>query len=101
MRMRRPREQPMRTTTMNISLPETLKEYVKERVAEEPYSNPSDYIGMLIREDQKRHAEQKLEQLLLEGLRSGEATSVTPGDFEAIRGEVRAHVAKRQQHRKA
>jgi antitoxin ParD1/3/4 len=91
----------MRTTTMNISLPETLKEYVEERVTEEHYSNPSDYIRTLIREDQKRRAEQTLERLLLEGLGSGEATRVTPGEFEAIRGEVRAQVAKRRQDRKA
>ena len=47
----------MNTTTMPISLPEPLKEYVKERVAEEHYSNPSDYIRALIREDQKRREE--------------------------------------------
>jgi uncharacterized protein YfaP (DUF2135 family)/Arc/MetJ-type ribon-helix-helix transcriptional regulator len=41
---------------MNISLPNSLKEYVKGRVnKEERYSTPSDYVRSLIREGQKRH----------------------------------------------
>ena len=39
---------------MNVSLPETLKDYVQERVAEGTFSNPSDYVRALIREDMKR-----------------------------------------------
>ena len=31
-----------------------MKEYVKERVEEKHYSNPSDYVRTLIRDDQKR-----------------------------------------------
>lgn len=66
-------------TTLHISLPETLKQYVKERVDEEHFSNPSDYIRVLIRADQKRRDEKKLEQMLLEGLASGQGlTSGTP-----------------------
>ena len=85
----------MATTSLNISLPEALKEFVHERVAEKAYSNPSDYIRTLIREDQKRRAEEKLEDLLLEGLASGEPR---PYDFEGIRREVRRRLAaeKRQ-----
>jgi len=50
---------PMSTTSMNISLPESLKDFVKERVEEEHYSNPSDYVRALIREDQKHRDELK------------------------------------------
>ena len=70
----------MATTSLNISLPEALKEFVHERVAEKAYSNPSDYVRALIREDQRRRAEEKLEQLLLEGLESGPPQPVTPED---------------------
>jgi antitoxin ParD1/3/4 len=58
----------MSTATMNISLPDALKEYVKERVDEERYSTPSDYIRALIREERKRRDEKKLEQMLLREL---------------------------------
>jgi Arc/MetJ-type ribon-helix-helix transcriptional regulator len=35
----------MSTATMNVSLPNSLKEYVKGRVnKEERYSTPSDYV---------------------------------------------------------
>jgi antitoxin ParD1/3/4 len=68
-------------TSMNVSLPETLKEYVQERVAEGLYSNPSDYVRALIRTDMKRRAREELEALLLEGLNSGEQ-EVTP-DYQA------------------
>ena len=39
----------MANTSMNVSLPETLKEYVEERVAGGIYSNPSDFVRSLIR----------------------------------------------------
>jgi antitoxin ParD1/3/4 len=86
----------MTTTSLNISLPEALKEFVHERVAEKAYSNPSDYIRALIREDQKRRAEEKLEQLLIEGLESGPPQPVTAEDWQAIRREVREGLAQRQ-----
>ena len=72
-------------TSMNVSLPETLKEYVQERVSEGRYSNPSDYVRSLIREDMHRHAERQLETLLLEGLNSGPAK---PVEWDAIRKEA-------------
>jgi Arc/MetJ-type ribon-helix-helix transcriptional regulator len=42
---------------------------VKERASE--FGNVSDYIRTLIREDQKRKDEEKLEKLLLDGVASG------------------------------
>ena len=67
-----------------------------KRIAEDSYSNPSDYVRALIREDQKRQAEQQLEALLLEGLRSGDAAEVTAEDWAAIRREVRERIAARR-----
>ncbi len=63
--------------TLNISLPEGMKIFVEEQVKEgESYTSASDYIRALIREDQKRKAEARLEALLLEGLDSGEPIKV-------------------------
>ena len=39
---------------MNISLPGTLKGYIKERMEEEHYDNASDYIRAIIREERRR-----------------------------------------------
>ena len=61
----------MATTTMNISLPESMKTFVDERL--ENYGSASEYVRDLIRGDQKRLEEEKLERLLLQRLRGPEA----------------------------
>ncbi len=63
--------------TMNIALPESMKHFVQERVAEGGYSSVSEYVRELIRADQKRKAEDRIDALLLEGLDSGESIAVT------------------------
>ncbi len=57
--------------TMNISLPDPLKDFVDNQVREQGYSTSSEYIRELIRNDQIRRAEQRLTALILEGLESG------------------------------
>ena len=58
-------------TSLNISLPETLKKFVEEQTEQCGYSTPSEYVRQLLREDRKRRAEEKLEALLLAGLNTG------------------------------
>jgi len=77
---------------MNISLPESLKEFVDGQVASGRYSSVSEYIRELIREDEKRKAQERLEMLLLEGL-EGEESALSDDDWVAIRKEARARVA--------
>ncbi len=86
----------MTNTSMNVSLPETLKAYVQERVAEGIYSNPSDYVRALIRTDMKRRGREELEALLLEGLNSGEPHEVTPEYLAARRREVEEIIARKR-----
>ena len=62
--------------TMNIALPESMKEFVQERVSEGGYSSVSEYVRELIRADQRLRAEERIDALLLEGLDSGEPTPV-------------------------
>jgi antitoxin ParD1/3/4 len=58
--------------TMNISLPDKLKDFVEERVAEGRYSNASDFMRDLIRKDQERQAAvSEIQQALDEGEASG------------------------------
>lgn len=71
---------------MNISLPEALKRFVKERSKTANYSNPSDYVRSLIREDQRRLAAQGLlDELLAKNLASSPAAS--PEQLEKLRGQ--------------
>jgi antitoxin ParD1/3/4 len=53
--------------TMNISLPDSLKSFVDEQVAERGYGTSSEYVRELIRADQDR---QRLRKLLLDGAAS-------------------------------
>jgi antitoxin ParD1/3/4 len=86
----------MSTTTMNISLPASLKEYVKGRIDEERYSTPSDYVRSLIREDQKKHTEDILERLLLDGLRSGPGIRMNPKEWKKLWVEVDAEIKNKK-----
>ena len=61
---------------MNVSLPEELKAYV-EAQSRNGYSTPSEYVRELIRNDQKRRALDRLDEMLLAGLDSGDPI---PGD---------------------
>ena len=62
--------------TMNIALPESMKQFVQERVTDGGYSSTSEYVRELIRPDQRRKAEERIDALLLEGLDSGEPIPV-------------------------
>ena len=81
--------------TMNISLPEPLKEFVEEQVSSGRYGSVSEYVRELVREDEKRRARERLESLLLEGLESGAPVEMTYQDWEDIRREALARVKTR------
>jgi antitoxin ParD1/3/4 len=81
--------------TMNISLPEPLKEFVDAQIAAGRYSSVSEYIRGLIRQDERRKAEERLDVLLREGLES-EESELTHLDFEHIRKEALAQLKARK-----
>jgi antitoxin ParD1/3/4 len=70
--------------SVNISLPDPLKQFVDAQIAQGRYSSVSEYVRELIRADEKRKAEERLETLLLEGLQ-GEEAEFTHEDWQAIR----------------
>jgi antitoxin ParD1/3/4 len=72
--------------TMNISLPDQLKEFVEDQVESGRYKSVSDYVSDLIQNDERRAAQDRVEALLLEGL-EGESTEMTRQDWEDIRAE--------------
>jgi antitoxin ParD1/3/4 len=78
----------MSMASLNISLPQSLKDYVEQRVESGGYSTPSEYVRELLRQDQDRQAEQKLEALLLAGLNSGDPIEITPEYWENKRRQL-------------
>jgi antitoxin ParD1/3/4 len=86
----------MDLTSLNISLPRSLKDYVENQVRDSGYSTPSEYVRSLLREDQKRRAQEKIEALLLEGIESGKPIEITPEYWETKRSQlVERHNRKR------
>lgn len=85
----------MALASLNISLPQSLKDYVEHQVVEGGYSTPGEYLRELLRQDQTRRAELKLESLLLEGLNSGQPIEVTPEYWEKKRLQLTERYAKK------
>jgi antitoxin ParD1/3/4 len=86
-------------TSMNVSLPEALKEYV-EAQTKNGYATPSEYVRELIREDQKRRAKAKLDALLLEGLNSGDPIPADAKFWADLRKEAWSKLESRKKARK-
>jgi antitoxin ParD1/3/4 len=81
--------------TMNIFLTEPLKQFVDTQVAERGYNTASEYVRALIRADQKRKVQEKLEALLREGLESRDTKELTTENWANIRRTVRERLAQR------
>ena len=78
------------TTSLHISLPEALKEYVVRRVEEGAYSNPSEFVRELIRADRERCEQRKaLIRDLEAGLDQAERGEVVDADEAFARLEAR------------
>ena len=82
--------------TMNISLPDPMKQFVEEQVSAGAYSSASEYVRELVPADQKRHAKEQLEQILLNAINSGDPIDVTPEMVEEVRQRLRARAAQRK-----
>ena len=77
------------STSLNVSLPKTLRSFVDERVSSSAYTSASEYVRELIRKDcEQRAAQGRLDEMLLEGLTSGPAAEWTEDDWAAIRERV-------------
>jgi antitoxin ParD1/3/4 len=82
--------------TMNISLPDPMKQYVEDQVAAGDYSSASEYMRELVRADQKRNAKEQLDQTLLQLLREGDPREATPEFWATLRDELGKRSKARQ-----
>lgn len=72
-------------STMNISLPDSLKQFVEEQAREGGYTGASDYVRELLRERRKAIAADFLRGLIAEGMASELLEPVTPEYWEEKR----------------
>jgi antitoxin ParD1/3/4 len=71
----------MASSTIRISLPESLTPYVEAQVESGAYGNPSDYVRELILNDRERHLS-RLEDRLLEAIKS-EPIEISDEEWES------------------
>lgn len=77
-------------STMNISLPNTLKSFVDEQVSQGSYGTSSEYLRELIRKDKDRL---HLRSLLVAGAASAPVAVADTAYFDALREHVRKATA--------
>lgn len=72
-------------STMNISLPESLKDFVDTQVSQRGYGTSSEYVRELIRKDLDRT---QLRGLLLTGAASPPETPADAAYFDTLRAQI-------------
>ena len=73
-------------TTMNISLPEGLREFVEEAVSAGGYSSVSEYMRELVR---RAKSEKELEDRLVAALRSADLGPIGTEFFEDLKAKAK------------
>lgn len=81
-------------STLNISLPESMRDFVLAQVERGGYATASEYIRELVREAERAAAKARLETLLLEGINSGPARPFDENFVEDIRRRVEEQLDK-------
>jgi antitoxin ParD1/3/4 len=80
----------MKMATMNISIPDPMKDWVQSQVETGTYANSSDYVRDLIRQDQKkRNKIQALQAAITAGLQSGESDKSFDDIIQAARNSLK------------
>ena len=74
--------------TMNVSLPDTMKQWAEAQASTGRYSNVSDYVRDLIRRDREHHeAVARMQAAITEGIDSGVAEDFS---MDVIQAELDA-----------
>ncbi|HWB00242.1 MAG TPA: type II toxin-antitoxin system ParD family antitoxin [Pirellulales bacterium] len=85
----------MDSAPLQITLPDSIKEFVEAEMAQGGYTSASDYVAQVLAELRKRKAMDRLEALLIEGLNS-EPIEATPEFWD----ELQRRSLERQQSRR-
>jgi antitoxin ParD1/3/4 len=87
----------MQMTTLNISLPDDVRELADRLVSSGRYASVSDYVASLIREDIERLERSGVEAKLLQRLAAGPSGAMSDADFDTIRGRVEREITRRRE----
>lgn len=85
----------MSTSTLNISLPESMRQFVEKKIRSEGYGTISEYVRELIRADQKAE-DSRFDSLIAQAFASGEPSPLTKEDINEARRIVRSRIEARK-----
>ena len=84
--------------TMNVSLPDQMKEWVEAQSDDGRYANSSDYIRDLIRRDQERREKiANMQRLVDEARASGIVEMTSEEIFAEVRSRALAEIAEKNE----
>lgn len=72
-------------STMNISIPESLRFHVEQKVKKGLYSTHSEYVKELIRKDLER---EQLRDLIMEGINSPTGSVIDENYFASLKRRI-------------
>jgi len=72
-------------TSMNISLPAPLKDWIEQQVEERGYSTASEFVRDVLRREQEQAARAAIDARLVQAIESGESTPMSAKDWTRIR----------------
>jgi antitoxin ParD1/3/4 len=90
--IRRPMQQ---STSLHVSLPEDLKDFVRQEVAEGGYSTPSDFVRTVLRERREEKLRRGIDAALSASLETP-AEEVTPEYLVSLRHEAQALIERKK-----
>ena len=86
-------------TTVTISLPESLREFLDRQVSTKGYGNTSEYLRELLREARKKESADRLEALLIEGIDPDEDIPLTREFWRELKAEAARMLARKHHTR--
>jgi len=83
--------------TVEINISDSAREWIESNLIKGPFPTIDEYISALIERDrEEKMSEERLEQLLLEGIESGFSV-MTPQDWENLHERVQARIQEQNE----
>jgi antitoxin ParD1/3/4 len=86
--------------SFNVTMPEELLDYVRQRTKEGGFGTPTEFMRQLIRKDKEEQAERDLQKRLLEGVKSPRSRVQAKTFFKRMHALIDEVAEQRQRKRR-
>jgi antitoxin ParD1/3/4 len=80
--------------TLQVELPQSVLEFIERQISSGRFESPSAYFHALIEADRQLQEWNRLEELVREGLNSGDPIPVTPEYWEEKKRRLQKRLAE-------